>query len=79
LNHDQRSGDYELGYHVTLVNDATPAFSRDRMRAAHQLNAPNLAHVIFTTKEPLSALRDSKTSRESQIINEIGAEERISA
>jgi hypothetical protein len=30
----------ELGYHVTLVKDATAAFSMDRMHAAHELNGP---------------------------------------
>ena len=33
-----RSG-AELGYHVTLVPDATTAFSRGAMRAAHRINA----------------------------------------
>lgn len=28
----------ELGYHVTLVKDATAAFSKERMRAAHEVN-----------------------------------------
>jgi len=49
----------ELGYHVTLVKDATAAFSKDRMRAAHELNGPNFAHAILTTKELLGALRES--------------------
>jgi nicotinamidase-related amidase len=30
----------ELGYHVTLVRDATAAFDQERMRAAHELNGP---------------------------------------
>ncbi len=30
----------ELGYHVTLVKDATAAFSADRMQSAHELNGP---------------------------------------
>jgi nicotinamidase-related amidase len=33
----------ELGYHVTLVTDATAAFSKDQMEAAHELNGPNFA------------------------------------
>lgn len=41
----------ELGYHVTLVKDATAAFSKERMRAAHELNGPNFAHAILTTAE----------------------------
>jgi len=46
----------ELGYHVTLVKDATAAFSSDRMRAAHELNGPNFAHAILTTNELMDAL-----------------------
>jgi nicotinamidase-related amidase len=34
-----RSG-MELGYHVTLVKDATAAFSQEAMRAAHVINGP---------------------------------------
>jgi nicotinamidase-related amidase len=47
----------ELGYHVTLVKDATAAFSADRMHAAHELNGPNFAHAILTTQELLAALQ----------------------
>jgi nicotinamidase-related amidase len=47
----------ELGYHVTLVKDATAAFSPDRMHAAHELNGPNFAHAILTTQELLAALQ----------------------
>ena len=46
----------ELGYHVTLVKDATAAFSKDRMHAAHELNGPTYAHAILTTAELLAAL-----------------------
>ena len=46
----------ELGYHVTLVKDATAAFSRDRMHAAHELNGPNFAHAILTTSELVAML-----------------------
>src|SRR5882724_9113877 len=46
----------ELGYHVTLVKDATAAFNPDRMHAAHVLNGPNFAHAIVTTAELLAAL-----------------------
>jgi nicotinamidase-related amidase len=47
----------ELGYHVTLVRDATAAFSREMMHAAHELNGPTFAHAILTTAELLAALR----------------------
>jgi nicotinamidase-related amidase len=46
----------ELGYHVTLVRDATAAFNRDMMRAAHELNGPTFAHAILKTSEPIAAL-----------------------
>ncbi|MGO4326900.1 isochorismatase family cysteine hydrolase [Cupriavidus sp. 2TAF22] len=48
----------ELGYHVTLVRDATAAFSKEMMRAAHELNGPTFAHAILTTAELTAALSD---------------------
>jgi nicotinamidase-related amidase len=45
----------ELGYHVTLVRDATAAFTREMMRAAHELNGPTFAHEILTTAELIAA------------------------
>lgn len=45
----------DLGYHVTLVRDATAAFSHDAMRAAHDINAPSYAHAVITTKDALAA------------------------
>ncbi|MBB4098266.1 cysteine hydrolase family protein [Sphingomonas kyeonggiensis] len=50
----------EIGYHVTLVRDATAAFSEEMMHAAHVLNGPTYAHAILSTAELLAAL-----SRES--------------
>lgn len=46
----------ELGYHVTLVTDATAAFTPEMMHAAHALNGPTYAHAILTTEELLAAL-----------------------
>jgi nicotinamidase-related amidase len=46
----------ELGYHVTLVRDATAAFTREMMRAAHELNGPTFAHEILTTAQLVEAL-----------------------
>lgn len=46
----------DLGYHVTLVRDATAAFNHDAMHAAHDINAPNFAHAIVTTAELPSIL-----------------------
>jgi len=47
----------ELGYRVTLVKDATAAFSMDRMHAAHELNGPTYAHEILTAAELVERLR----------------------
>ena len=46
----------ELGYHVTLVRDATAAFSPEAMHAAHEINAPTFAHAILTTDALIAAL-----------------------
>jgi nicotinamidase-related amidase len=46
----------ELGYHVTLVRDATAAFSPEAMRAAHEINGPTFAHALLTTDEVIAAL-----------------------
>ncbi|MBV8681447.1 MAG: cysteine hydrolase [Caulobacteraceae bacterium] len=46
----------ELGYHVTLVRDATAAFTHEMMHAAHDLNGPTFAHAILTTAEVVAAL-----------------------
>ena len=46
----------ELGYHVTLVRDATAAFRPELMHAAHELNGPTFAHAILTTAEVIAAL-----------------------
>jgi nicotinamidase-related amidase len=50
----------ELGYHVTLVRDATAASTRETMRAAHEVNGPTFAHAIVTTKELIAALQNCK-------------------
>ena len=46
----------ELGYHVTLVKDATAAFSAEAMHAAHAINGPTYAHAITTTDELIAEL-----------------------
>ena len=51
----------ELGYHVTLVRDATAAFAPEMMHAAHELNGPAFAHAILTTAELLAALPPADT------------------
>ncbi|MES2099727.1 MAG: isochorismatase family cysteine hydrolase [Pseudomonadota bacterium] len=49
----------ELGYHVTLVRDATAAFSPEAMRVAHEINGPTYAHAILSTSEVLALLPSS--------------------
>jgi len=51
----------ELGYHVTLVRDATAAFKREMMHAAHELNGPTFAHAIVTTRDLIVALPEALT------------------
>lgn len=46
----------ELGYHVTLVRDATAAASTEAMRCAHDINGPTYAHAVITTAELVAAL-----------------------
>ena len=48
----------ELGYHDTMVKDATAAFSKEAMHAAHVVNAPAYAHarVVTTTSELIAVL-----------------------
>ena len=46
----------ELGYHVTLVRDATAAFSSEAMHAAHDINGPTFAHAIVITEAVIAAM-----------------------
>ena len=46
----------ELGYHVTLVRDATAAMSAEAMHAAHDINGPTYAQAILTTNEVVKHL-----------------------
>ncbi|MGS4948060.1 isochorismatase family cysteine hydrolase [Meridianimarinicoccus sp. RP-17] len=46
----------ELGYHVTLVRDATAAFFPEALHAAHDINGPTYAHAIRTAAEVVTAL-----------------------
>jgi nicotinamidase-related amidase len=50
----------ELGYHVTLVRDATAAFSAEMLHAAHELNGPTYAHSIVTTDDLLTAIHSAR-------------------
>ncbi|MGW0803302.1 isochorismatase family cysteine hydrolase [Nonomuraea sp. NPDC002799] len=51
----------ELGYHVTLVRDATAAFLPEMMHAAHELNGPTFAHAILTTGEVGTAFEEARS------------------
>lgn len=46
----------ELGYHVTLVRDATAAASPEAMRCAHDINGPTYAHAIVTSADIVATL-----------------------
>ncbi|MGR3805306.1 isochorismatase family cysteine hydrolase [Marinibacterium profundimaris] len=46
----------DLGYHVTLVRDATAAFSPEAMHAAHEINAPSYAHAVLTSTDLITQL-----------------------
>lgn len=46
----------ELGYHVTLVRDASAANTWEMMHAAHDLNGPTFAHAILTSEELVDIL-----------------------
>lgn len=51
----------ELGYHITLVKDATAAFTQEAMHTAHELNGPTYAHEITTTAALLAAFERAST------------------
>ena len=46
----------ELGYEVTMVRDATADYSDDEMHAALDINIPNYASAILTTKEVVDSI-----------------------
>jgi nicotinamidase-related amidase len=46
----------ELGYHVSLVTDATAAQSWAAMTAAHKINGPTYAHAILDTEAVLKVM-----------------------
>lgn len=57
----------ELGYHVTLVRDATAAFSHELTHAAHELSGPTFAHAILTTAELIAALPKASSSENAKL------------
>jgi nicotinamidase-related amidase len=46
----------ELGYDVTVVKDATADYSDEMMHAALNINLPNYASAIVTTKEIIASI-----------------------
>ncbi|MBL8823194.1 MAG: cysteine hydrolase [Planctomycetia bacterium] len=50
----------ELGYHVTLVRDATAALSQEAMHAAHNINAPTYAHKVMNTAELVQLMQSEE-------------------
>jgi ureidoacrylate peracid hydrolase len=46
----------ELGYNVTVVRDATADYTDETMHAALNINMPNYAEAIVTTKEIVEAI-----------------------
>jgi ureidoacrylate peracid hydrolase len=47
----------ELGYEVTVVKDATADYSDEMMHAALEVNIPNYAAAVTTTKQIVDSLR----------------------
>jgi ureidoacrylate peracid hydrolase len=46
----------ELGYDVTMVRDATADYSDEMMHAALDINLPNYASAVVTTKEVVASI-----------------------
>jgi nicotinamidase-related amidase len=46
----------ELGYDVTVVRDATADYSDEMMHAALDINIPNYANAVVTTKEVVDSI-----------------------
>ena len=46
----------ELGYEVTVIRDATADYSDEMMHAALDINMPNYASAIVTTKEVVNSI-----------------------
>ena len=55
----------ELGYHVTLVKDASAAFRQEEWEATMEVNAPGFAHAVLTARQVADALRDAARPRSS--------------
>ena len=47
----------ELGYEVTLVKDAIGSYNWDEMKATLEVNAPNYARAILSTKDLIASIQ----------------------
>jgi nicotinamidase-related amidase len=66
----------ELGYHVTLVRDATSAYDDDSMRVAHEVTGPTFAHAILTTNELILRLQEQANRHDAESVH---AQQRVPA
>jgi len=57
----------ELGYHVTLIKDATAAFDAEGMHAAHEINGPRFAHAMLTLEELLTLLPSHSRNENQEV------------
>jgi ureidoacrylate peracid hydrolase len=55
----------ELGYEVTVVRDATADYSDEAMHAALDVNLPNYASAIVTTKEIINSISPLESRKPS--------------
>jgi len=54
----------DLGYQVTVVEDATASYSDDHMRAALEIALPNYASAIVTAAEVVSGIGNATSDEE---------------
>ena len=57
----------ELGYEVTVVKDATADYSNREMHAALEINIPNYAGAIVTTKEVVGSISSLRIARSTSM------------
>jgi ureidoacrylate peracid hydrolase len=62
----------ELGYDVTVVRDATADYSDEMMHAAFDINIPNYASAIVTTKEVVEMISSLQLQSDRSTASTIG-------
>jgi len=55
----------ELGYEVTVIKDATADYSDEAMHAALDINIPNYASAVLTTKEIVELISSARLANDS--------------